>query len=447
MQFVDVGGVSIAWHQFGDGPDLLIVPPLVSNVELVWEHEYYRRYLTHLARHVRVTAFDKRGVGLSDRFDHPPTLEQRTEDILAVIDAAGLGTVTLAGASEGGLMAQLFTSLHPERVGRLALINSSPGTSGFIAMHTDANGSTAPLVQKLEKFERLATTWGREPQFMVDWFCPSRSNDAAFVRWIGRLQRQSATATDLRRQLESMQPLDAVDRLHAIEQPTLILHCSDDAVMPVAAAHYLGERIPDASVLELPNSDHFVVTSPGWLDMADRFIEFVSGRRPARRVERRVQTIVFTDIVDSTRSAIAAGDEAWRRLLDRHDHIAWTTVGRHGGTIVKSTGDGLLARFDAPSAAVACASDLRRALRDVDLRIRCGIHTGEIELRDNDDIAGQAVNLAARVESMCDDDAIFASSTVVDLMLGSATTFEDRGEFDLKGFERRWRLYELACDR
>ena len=445
VHFADASGVSIAWTQFGRGPDVLSLPPLVSNVELVWEHEYYRRFLEHLGRHVRLTAFDKRGVGLSDRFAEAPTLEERAEDILAVLDAAGLATVVLTGASEGGLIAQLFTALHPERVERLVLINSHPGATGFVAVHTAADGSLEPLAEKLLKFQRVRDSWGQDAQFMVDWFCPSHSGDAAFVRWLGRLQRQSMTAAELERQLWSLQPLDAVQHLGDIAVPTLIMHGSDDRVIPVAAAHYLGDRIPGSTVVELPTEDHFAFTGPGWRDLVDTLIEFVIGSRPTRSAQRLVQALVFTDIVNSTSSTAAAGDEAWHRLLDSHDRIAWETIDRHDGTIVKSTGDGLLARFDSPTSALAFATEFLEALHAIGLRIRCGIHTGEIELRDNGDITGHAVNLAARIEQASDDGAIFVSSTVCDLMLGGDVRFEDQGEHALKGFERPWRLFSIAA--
>jgi pimeloyl-ACP methyl ester carboxylesterase len=388
VRFADAGGVSVAWQQFGHGPDVLMVPPLVSNVEIAWEHEYYRRFLEHLGRHLRVVAFDKRGVGLSDRFATAPTLEERTEDILAVLDAAGLERVALAGVSEGGLMAQLFTAQHPERVERLVLINSLPGVSGFIAAHTAPDGSLGPFEEKLGAFAHLVETWGREPQFMVDWFSPCYSDDAAFVRWVGRLQRQSATAQDIARQIESVSTLDAVDQLGDITVPTVIMQSIRDQVVPFASARYLAERIPGSTIVELDSDDHFAFTHPDWRTPTDQFIDFVAGSRPVREAERRVQTVVFTDLVGSTAGAVAAGDEAWHRLLDAHDRIAWEAVGRHSGSIVKSTGDGVLARFDSPSSALAFATEVRRALDTVGLQIRCGLHTGEIELRDNGDIAG-----------------------------------------------------------
>lgn len=442
--FTDAHGVRIAWQRFGDGPDLLMIPPLVSNVEIAWEHEYYRRFLEYLALHLRVLAFDKRGMGLSDRFGSAPTLEERTDDILAVLDAAGVERIAIGGVSEGGLMAQLFTALHPDRVERLILINSLPGVTGFLATLSGPDGSLGPVEEKLARFDRLVETWGHDPQYMVDWLSPRLSDDAAFVRWVGRLQRQSATAQDVARQIESLTKLDAADRLGEIEAPTLIMHSARDQVVPFAAAPWLAERIRGSTVVELDSDDHFALTDAGWRDVADRLIEFVTGASPTREVERRVQTVVFTDIVASTSGAARVGDDAWRRLLDAHDRVAWDVVGRTSGSIVKSTGDGVLARFDSPSEALAFATELRRALEALGLRIRCGLHTGEVELRANGDITGVAVNLAARVESACEDGAIYVSSTVCDLLLGGTARFEDRGEHQLKGFDRPWRLFCLA---
>jgi len=313
-----------------------------------------------------------------------------------------------------------------------------------LAVHTEPDGSFAPLEEKLRMFQRLVETWGRDPQFMVDWFNPCRSEDASFVRWVGRLQRQSATAADLGRQMSSLATLDAADHLGDIGAPTLIAHGSGDRVIPVASAHYLGDRIPGSTVLELPTDDHFAFTNPEWQDFCDLLIEFVVGSRPTRQAARRVQTVVFTDIVGSTRVTAAAGDEAWHRLLDDHDRISWDAAARHSGMIVKSTGDGLIARFESPSSGLAFATEFRQALDTIGLQIRCGLHTGEVELRDNGDITGIAVNLAARVEQASDDGGIFVSATVRDLMLGSNATFDDRGEYTLKGFDRPWRLFSLV---
>jgi DNA-binding SARP family transcriptional activator/class 3 adenylate cyclase len=445
VRFADSDGYAIAWTAWGSGPDVLVVPPLLSNIELQWEHEVYRRYLERMGRHVRLVAFDKRGIGVSDRFTEMPTLEQRTRDMVAVMDAAGLERASLLGVSEGGLMSQLFTVLHPERVERLALANSFAGNSFFIAAHTAADGSYGPLQEKLARFGTLVDTWGRDPQFFVDWFAPSQSKNESFVRWIGRFQRLSATATDLERQISNLAGLDGSDRLGEITAPTLVAHGIRDEVCPVAVGHALAAAIPGARLVEFDTADHFFVSSEHWAREQDVFLEFLTGSRPQRRVERRFATVVFTDIIGSTAQGMSAGDEGWCDLLDSHDRIAWETADRHLGTIVKSTGDGLLARFDSPSQAVDFCAELRGALSGIGLRIRCGVHTGEIEMRESGDIAGTAVNLASRVEEAAGDGEVYVSSTVRDMLLGGDTRFEDRGEHALKGFDNSWRMYALVA--
>jgi class 3 adenylate cyclase len=444
IHFANAEGVNIAWEQFGSGPDVLAIPGLLSNMELCWEHEFYRRYLEYVSRYVRVTAFDKRGIGLSDKFYEAPTLEQRTTDILAVMDAAGLDHAAVLGVSEGGLIAQLFAAMHPERVDRLVLVNSSPGAAAMRELHRDADGSLDRWDRVMQKLQRLVETWGRDPQFVVDWLTPSLSDNPAWVRWMGRFQRQSATSADIARQFASIGPLDAQSRLGEIDVPTLILHIEGDGIIPVAAGRFLAERITGARLVEFPGFDHMAEVTPHWQPLMDAWLEFVTGARPARRTERRVATVLFTDIVDSTARTAASRDGSWSHLLESHDRIAWEVAEMHRGTIVKSTGDGLLARFDAPSEALEFSLDFRRALTRVDLQIRCGVHTGEIEVRDNGDITGVAVNLAARVEQAADEGAIVVSSTVKDILLGGDICFDDFGEHILKGFDRPWHLYTLT---
>ncbi len=305
-------GLRIAWQQWGSGQDVLVVPPLISNCELIWEQELFRRALEYQGDHVRVTAFDKRGIGLSDRFEAAPTLEQRCEDILTVMDAAGLERPTLVGFSEGGLMSQLFTVLHPERVDRLVLANSSPGLAAAVEFDPD-------LDTTLRKHVRVIDEWGTNPQSFVDWFNPSQKDNAAFVRWTGRLQRLSATAADIGRQAASLAPLDARDRLNEIAVPTLVTHDVGDAVIPVAAGRWLAEQIPGAIYAETPGSDHITLVGPEWRTVTDVHFEFICGSIAPARSERTLATVVFTDIVGSTARTASDGDEQWRRTLDSHD--------------------------------------------------------------------------------------------------------------------------------
>jgi class 3 adenylate cyclase/pimeloyl-ACP methyl ester carboxylesterase len=438
VEFVEVDGLRIAWQQFGSGPDCVVIPPLVSNVELQWEHEFYRRAMEGHGRYMRVTHFDKRGIGLSDRIDELPTLEQRIHDIGAVMDAAGLERAHLFGISEGGLMALLFAARHPERVDRMVVANSA--STGFTPSPEEAAAWAA-------NYARVAEDWGRDAQSIVEWFSPSNASNEAFVRWFGRLQRQSATRTDFERLVQGLAVLqaDGDDFLAEVMAPTLVINAALDQVVDPRSGDRLAERIPNAERILIDNNDdHFLLLGDHWLDALTPLVQFLTGDRLARSGERRFATVAFTDIVGSTAAAASMGDHAWRRALEEHDRIAWEQADRHAATIVKSTGDGLLARFDSPHQAIAFCRDLRSQLAGVGLRIRAGIHCGEIELGPSQDITGIAVNLAARVEQSADDDTIFVSSTVRDILLGGEERFDDRGEHRLKGFDAPWRLYQLT---
>ena len=281
--------------------------PMVSNIELVWEQELYRRALEYQGDHVRVTVFDKRGIGLSDRFGIAPTLEDRCKDMLAVMDAAGLEHATIEGFSEGGLMCQLFAVLHPDRVERLVLGNSNPGAAALEAVLCRPRWFAVRLDETIGNFLRLIETWGTDPQFFVDLFNPCQSSNAAFVRWSGRYCRQSATAADILAQALSFAALDAADRLAEIAVPTLITHDVDDRVMPFAAGEWLATQIPGAIFKEMPGSDHFGLTNPDWRIVVDAQLEFICGSISAPRTERRFATVVFTDIVGSTKRSASGG--------------------------------------------------------------------------------------------------------------------------------------------
>jgi class 3 adenylate cyclase/alpha-beta hydrolase superfamily lysophospholipase len=444
VQYAISDGHRIAWQQWGSGPDLLVVPPFISNVELIWEQELFRRALEYFGDHVRVTVFDKRGMGLSDRFGIAATLEELCADLLAVMDAAGLEHAAIQGFSEGGLMGQLFTVLHPSRVERLVLGNSNPGAAATEAVLCDPDGSRVRYYEWQANFARVMQTWGTDSQFFVDLFNPCQSGNDAFVRWTGRYCRQSATVADVFAHFASFAGLDAADRLAEIAVPTLITHDVGDRVAPFAGSEWLATQIVGAIFKEMPGSDHFGLANPDWRLLADVQLEFICGSISAPRTERRFATVVFTDIVSSTKRTAHEGDESWRHTLDSHDRIAWATAARHAGTIVSTTGDGVVVRFEGPSQALAFARDFRREVESVGVPTRCGMHTGEIEVRADGDITGYAVNLAARVQQAADPGAIFVSSTVRDLLRGSDTQFEDRGEHSLKGFDSPWRLYALA---
>jgi len=444
VRYARSGDLNIAYQRWGAGPDLVVIPGLVSNVELAWEHEVYRRVREYAGRYVRPLEFDKRGIGSSDRFDRAPTLEERIGDIEAVMDAEGIERAHVLGISEGGLMGQFFAALHPERVDRLVLVNSTIGFSALGNLQPHEDDPPMRRQDVFDRFERMIAGWGREPQHLVDLFCPSKNDDAAFIRWAGRFQRQTCSRTDIQRQFESILGLDANDRLGEIRAATLVQNVVGDRAIPPAFGRYLAKQIPGARYVQFSGEDHFCWVMPNWQEWLDSWIEFVTGCTPAARSERRFATVLFTDIVDSTARSAEVGDTAWRDMLDRHDRIAWQAVDHHAGNLVKNTGDGLLITFTAPSAGVACAKELVRELGHVGLRVRAGLHAGEIVVREDGDVSGLAVNLAARVQQVASGGSTWVSSTVRDLLLGGEWSFAERGEHTLKGIEGAWRLYELA---
>jgi len=445
IKYARSGDLDIAYQRWGTGPDLVIIPGLVSNVELAWEQETFRRAREYAGRYVRALEFDKRGMASSDRFGRAPTLEERIDDIKAVMDAEGIERAHVLGISEGGLMGQFFAALHPERVDRLVLVNSTIGFSVLDDLEPHEDDPPMHRQQVLDRFERMIAGWGREPQHLVDLFCPSKNDDAAFIRWVGRFERQTCSRVDIQRQFDSILGLDANDRLGQIRAATLVQNVVGDRAIPPAFGRYLAEHIPDARYVQFAGEDHFCWVMPNWREWLDSWIEFVTGHAPAARSERRFATVLFTDIVDSTARSAEVGDTAWRDMLDRHDRIAWQAAGRHDGNLVKNTGDGLLMTFPAPSHAVACAQELVRELGRVGLRVRAGLHAGEIVLREDGDVSGLAVNLAARVQQAAPGGTTWVSSTVRDLVLGGEWAFTERGEHTLKGIEGAWRLYELAA--
>ena len=447
VKFARSGDVNVAYQVYGAGAVTINIPPLISNVELSWEEDTYRRARERIGRYLRIIEFDKRGIGGSDRFEKHPTLEERICDIQAVMDAENVKRANVIGLSEGGVMAQYFAAKFPERVERLVLINSMFGLSAYDELQQYSDTSVRPLEVMLERVTQAVDVWGREPEVFVDVFAPSQRGNPAFVRWIARFQRQSATLADMRRQLESVTDLDANAHLGDIIAPTLVANVVGDRIFDPAVGRFLADKIRNAQFAEFPGEDHLCWVMPDWPTLADHVIEFLTGEKPKIENPRRFATVMFTDIVGSTTRAAAIGDRAWMRALENHDRIAWKTVGRHGGSLIKNTGDGLLITFDTPSEAIACASELTARLSREQIVIRAGVHAGEIEVREDGDIGGLSVHLAARVEQAANEGTTWVSSTVRDMLIGSGEAFAERGEHVLKGIEGKWRLYEHVGER
>lgn len=332
--------------------------------------------------------------------------------------------------------------MHPERVDKLCLVNSMVGVSALSKL--DIRDDDPPLSGVLTRMQEMIDGWGSKPELFVSIFAPSKSNDPAFVRWAGRFQRQTCSRTDILRQFESILTLDANDRLSDIQAPTLVQHVKGDRCTHVAFGRYLAKHIPGARYAEFPGHDHLFWVMPAWRNVMDSWLEFVLGHAPSASSERQFATVLFTDIIGSTARTAEVGDAAWKEMLDHHDRIAWDSVDRHSGKLVKNTGDGLLMTFANPSQAVACSSDLVSKLDGVGLSVRAGLHAGEIMVREDGDVTGMAVNFAARVQEAAAGGATLVSSTVRDLLLGGEWSFAERGEHQLKGIDGLWRLYELA---
>jgi class 3 adenylate cyclase len=433
-RYAKSGDVHIAYQVSGEGPiDLVLVPGFVSHVELAREMQFTRSY--EAESFARLIRFDKRGTGLSDRSVGVATLEQRMDDVRAVMDAVGIERAALWGISEGGPMCILFAATYPERTSALVLQASfacrmqTPDQP--YGLHPDA---AEGLVAAFE------AQWGTGS--VLGSFFPSMMNDPVVREQFARYERNAASPSALVDILRMVGATDVRAVLPTISVPTLVIHSAGDLMVPVEHGRYLAEHIPGARYVELPGADHVSIQADEAGAMDD-IEEFLTGHRPAHGSDRVLATVLFTDICGSTERASALGDRAWRRLLDEHDSLSSHEVDRHRGRLIKTTGDGLLATFDGPARAVQCAVAIRDRLRPLGVSIRAGVHTGEVEVR-GEDVGGIAVHIGSRVAALADPDEVMVSRTVTDLVAGSGLTFVDRGTHSLKGVPHDWQLFALA---
>jgi pimeloyl-ACP methyl ester carboxylesterase len=432
------GGVNIAYQVVGEGPrDLVYVPGWVSNVELMWEEPALAGFLERLASFSRLILFDKRGTGLSDRGpnDELPTLEDRMDDVRAVLEAVGSNRAALFGHSEGGNMCVLFAATYPERT--IALI-----TLGSFAKRRDPDDDY-PWAPTAENREESATeverNWGRLRPEDVEYYAPSRADDKMFVRNLERYFRRAASPGAAAALLRMNSHIDLRAVLPTIRVPTLVLHRRGDHDVNVAEGRYVASKIPGAKFVELPGEDHWLAA--GDTDaIADEIEEFLTGSRPLPEPDRVLATVLFTDIVGSTERAVALGDRRWRDLLAAHDTAVRRELALFRGREIDTAGDGFFATFDGPARAVRCALSSRAAARELGLEIRAGIHTGECEL-DGPKVRGIAVHTGARIAALAGPGDVLVSQTVKDLVAGSGLIFDDRGARELKGLPGEWRIY------
>jgi class 3 adenylate cyclase len=434
VRYAQSGDLSIAFCQYGDGPiDLVYIPGFVSHCDLMWEMPLFRSILDELGRFARVVTFDKRGTGLSERSLGFGTVEDRMDDIRAVMDAAGLERATLFGISEGGPLAIAFAATYPERADALVLLGTYARlsrTEGYPI------GVEPSLTDAFPQFIR--SRWGTGTALTI--FIAGMPDTPEAVQLIARYERNASTPAMVEEIQRSNLGIDVRAALPAVTAPTLVLHHDGDPIVPSAQGRYVADEIRGARYVELPAPYHL---GPATQELLASAAEFLTGERPTPVVDRVLATVLFTDIVGSTVRASELGDAQWRALLDRHDDIARREIGAARGRAVKSTGDGFLAVFDGPARAVRCAQAMSKAFDGIGLEIRAGLHTGECELR-GDDVAGIAVHLGARIGALAGPGEVLVSSTVRDLTLGSGIEFDDRGRHELKGVPGDWQVLAVT---
>ena len=436
VQYAANGDIHLAYRVLGDGPvDLVFVAGAVTNLDVLWELQEYRAFVEELATFTRVILFDKRGMGLSDRV-RIGTLEERMDDVRAIMDDAGSGSAVLLGGSEGGPMSMLFAATYPERT--RALILSGAEVKEETTDDWPWGESTREDFERSMTIENLLERWGKG--LSIAYFIPSRGDDKRFRDWFGRLQVQSASPHDALALMRMAFEIDVRHVAPSISTATLILHRVDDQVCHVENARWLARHIEGSKYVELPGDTH-----PSFVDGDDimaEIREFLTGVREPEEPERVLATVLFTDIVGSTDRARELGDRRWRDLIERHHELVRRDLERFRGNEVDTAGDGFLATFDGPARAIRSAKAITESVRALGLEIRAGLHTGEVELA-GDAVRGIAVHTGARVAARAQAGEVLVSQTVKDLVAGSGIEFDDRGAHELKGIPGEWRLYAV----
>ena len=433
------GDLHIAYQVVGDGPiDLLWVPTWIWQIEHVWEEPATASMLGRLSSLARLITFDRRGTGMSDGVVGAPTLEQQMDDVVAVLDAAGAERPAVFAMLEAGSMACLFAATHPERTRALVLYEGTPRM-------ISAPDYPWPLSREEREIaaRALPERWGTGASVLS--LTPPGKHSERFQQWAGRLERLAASPSTAQAFFRMHSETDVRPVLPSIQAPTLVLHRASDQFIDIRHSRYLAEHIPGAKIVELPGEGTLPFGS-GEQELIGEVEEFLTGARHAPDPERILSTVMFSDIVDSTRRAADMGDARWRGVLESIDQAVEVELGRHRGRAVKKMGDGFLAMFDGPARGIQCATAIRDGARaGFDLEVRTGLHTGEVELL-GDDIGGLAVHIGARVGSVAGAGEVLVSNTVKDLVVGSGIEFDDRGEHELKGVPGSWRLWAVTAE-
>jgi class 3 adenylate cyclase len=432
------GDSHIAFQTIGSGDrDLVYLAGIFSHLELQWDHPLYDRYLKRLASFTRLTTFDMRGAGLSDRSDQIPLLENQMDDLTAVLDRAGSSRTAVFGVSQAGPMAILYAASFPQRVDALILCGAYASSQ---ARDDYPWGRDPDWVDHF--LNQLDREWGRGT--FLPHVAPSMVGDAAFETWWSRFERFSSSPGNAVAYARSHIQDDVREVLSAVSVPTLVIQRAGDIYRDAGQGQYIADHIPGAIYKEVPGRDHlpYVGDQDALLDEVE---EFLTGVRSSEVSNRVLSTVLFTDIADSTKMAASMGDSRWHVLINDHIEEATVLISKHRGRLVDTAGDGLFAMFDGPARAVRCAIAIRDSAVPSGLRIRAGLHTGEVEVS-NDNVAGLGVHIGARISAIAQPEEILVSRTLKDLVAGSGIEFEDRGNHELKGVPEPWQVFLVKSD-
>jgi class 3 adenylate cyclase len=433
VHYVQCGDGQVAYSAFGSGPlELLLIDDWAWHLEAVWDDPDTAAFYERLASFARVVMWNRRGVGLSDPLppDQLTTIDSGLDDVIAVLDATGLERPAVMGFAGGVALAVVLAATHPERVSALVLAEDT----SRLAWGQDRSNADALFDWFINEVE---TGWGTGAMAQAN--SPIRANDPRYIAWMARMERLTCSPRTAVATWRATYATNLSQVLPSVAVPTLVIHMLNS----LARSSHLAELIPGARYVEIPGDPNWAGTDDG--RAGDEIEEFLTGVRHSRAPERILATVVFTDIVDSTSRAARIGDSAWLSVLERHDTLSRWHADRFGGRIVKSTGDGLLATFDGPARAVGFALAMREGVKAFALTIRGGVHTGEVELRDQD-IGGLGVHVAARISGIAEPNEVLASRTVKDLTAGSGIAFVDRGAHALKGLPEDWPLFSVSTD-
>ncbi len=428
-RYVERDGVNIGYQVLGEGPlDLVFVPGLLSQIDLIWTLPAAARFFERLASFSRLILYDKRGQGVSDPLTGPPSLEQDMEDLIAVLDATGSERAALFGYSEGGPMSALCAATHPDRVSALILCGTFASGASLRAQ-TDAESRMGAFMDMLDH-------WGTGRGLAI--FAPSLAGEGR-ARSFGAFERAVGSPAMVQARFELVTQIDVTPILGALQVPTLVMQREQDRAAPRESAMAMAQAIPGARYVQMPGDDHIP-----WVGDPEQVLaeteEFLTGARTLSDADRVLATVMFTDIVESTRSAAQLGDSRWRTLLSAHDALVRERLEGYRGREIKTMGDGFLVTFDGPARAIRCAGSIARDVKGLGVDVRAGLHTGECELV-GDDVGGMAVNIGARIGGLAQPGEVLVSRTVKDLVVGSGIEFEDRGAHELKGVPGEWQLF------